>query len=512
VRALREPAGPELSIGRPRDRRLVSATGHIVGIALVFVAIGMAVSAVVELAAGDDAVVPLLGSASLAGVVGAALWRGTRAPMRVSTASAFAGVGWTWIAISVAGGLPYWWTGMLGVGDALFESVSGFTGTGATVLSPIEGNGRGLLLWRQATQWYGGMGVIVLAVAVLPLLGVGGFELLRAESPGPTSDRLAPRVRETARRLWTVYLALTAIIVGALLVVGMSPYDAIAHAMTTVATGGFSTYDASIAAFDSVAVEIVLIGSMAAGAISFTLWWQVARGSFRGFGQSSELRAFITIMIVATGIVTVTLAADGLGVATALRHAGFTVVSTMSTTGFGTADFALWPAAGQLVLLGMMVSGGMAGSTSGAAKLFRIQVMAAHARRELRRVMHPRAVLPVKLGGHVVPEDVVARIIGFFVLYIVFAIAGTVALAAMGTDLVTAAGSITSAIGAFGPGLGETGPTSNYLQLNGPSRGLIVIYMLLGRLELFTLLLMFTAPSRTVRRTLRLAPRARRRR
>ncbi|MBW3548233.1 MAG: TrkH family potassium uptake protein [Actinobacteria bacterium] len=485
-----------------RDRRPVSAVANVVGFALVFTAAGLAVCSAVELLTDDEAVVALAVPALLSVVLGTGLWKGTRVPDRVSAASAFAAVGWTWIAISAVGALPFWWSGMLpALDDALFESVSGFTGTGATVLTPIEGNGAGLLLWRQATQWYGGMGVIVLAVAVLPLLGVGGFELLRAESPGPTSDRLAPRVRDTARRLWMVYLGLTVLIVVALFLTGLSPYDAVAHAMTTVSTGGFSNYDASIAAFDSAVVEGVLIVSMFAGAVSFALWWQVLRGAGpRALARSSELRTFVTVIAVAIAFVTVVLALDtGLGVVSALRGAAFTVVATMSTTGYATVDFALWPAAGQLVVLGLMVSGGMAGSTSGAMKLFRVQVMVAHARREMRHLLHPSAVLPVKLSGHVVADPIVSRIVGFFVLYVVLAMLGTVLLAALGADLVTAASAITSAIGAYGPALGDVGPTTTYLNLDRPSRAVLVVYMLLGRLELFTLLLMFVAPVDSLR-------------
>lgn len=484
-----------------RGRRPASASANIIGLALLFTAAGLLVCALIELAAGDEAVDALGGSALAVAVAGLALWRGTRMPARVSTAAAFSAVAWTWIAISVAGALPYWWSGMLpSFDDAVFESISGFTGTGATVLSPIEGHGRGLLMWRQATQWYGGMGVIVLAVAVLPLLGVGGFELLRAESPGPTSDRLAPRVAETARRLWLVYLAMTVVIVLALLATGMSTYDAVAHAMTTVSTGGFSPYNASIAAFDSLAVELVLIPAMLAGAVSFALWWQVLRGTGpRALLRSSELRTFLLIAVVAAAVVTAVVTAGGEAAQDALRAAVFTVTSTISTTGYATADFGVWPAGAQLVLLALMVSGGMAGSTSGAVKLFRIQVMASHAVRELKRVSQPRAVLPVKLGGQVVPEDIVMRIVGFFVLYVVLAIIGTVVLAALGADLTTAAGSITSAIGAFGPGLGATGPLFTYMSLDRLSRAVVAVYMLLGRLELFTLILMFAAPLRSLR-------------
>ena len=484
-----------------RDHRPASASANIVGLALLFTAAGMAVCAVLARATDDDGWGPLTGSAAGAAVLGAALWRGTRMPARVSTASAFSAVGWTWIAISVAGALPFWWSGMLpALDDAVFESISGFTGTGATVLTPIEGRGRGLLMWRQMTQWYGGMGVIVLAVAVLPLLGVGGFELLRAESPGPTSDRLAPRVSETAKRLWLVYLGISVLITGALVAAGMSLYDAAAHAMTTVSTGGLSPYDRSIATFDSLPIELVLVASMLVGAISFALWWQVAVGrGRRALGQSSELRTFLALFAGAVAVVTVVLATDGAAVASALRGAAFTVAATISTTGFATDDFGVWPAAAQLVLVGLMVSGGMAGSTSGAVKLFRVEVMAADALRELKRVSQPRAVLPLKLGGQVVPEDIVSRIVGFFVLYVVLAIVGTVMLAGFGADLATAAGSIISAIGNVGPGLGETGPVFTYLALDRPSRAIVAIYMLLGRLELFTLLLMFAAPYRALR-------------
>ncbi|MGI8793347.1 MAG: TrkH family potassium uptake protein [Acidimicrobiales bacterium] len=483
------------------DRRPASATAHVVGFALLFISVGMAACGVIEAATDGHAATDLLMAAAGSALAGLALWLGTQAPTRVSTASAFAAVAWTWIAISVAGALPFWTSGMLAnPGDAIFESVSGFTGTGATVLTPISTQGRGLLMWRQATQWYGGMGVIVLAVAVLPLLGIGGYELLRAESPGPTSDRLAPRVSDTAKRLWIVYLGLTLVMLGLLMLGGMSFYDGIAHAMTTVSTGGFSPYDASIAAFDSVTIEVILIGSMTAGAISFTLWWQLFTGAgLRTFFRSAELRAFLGVAVTATAFIAAVLSLDGTGVVHAVRDASFATMTTLSTTGFATADFALWPPATQLVILAMMVTGGMAGSTSGAVKLFRIQVMAAHSRRELRRVLHPRGVFPVKLGGSVVPEQIVRRIVSFFVLYVFLAVIGTAVLTSLGADLVTAASAITSCIGAFGPALGKAGPTSNYLVLNAPSRGILTIYMLLGRLELFTLLLMFAAPLQTLR-------------
>jgi trk system potassium uptake protein len=486
---------------RAVDRRVASTSLHMSGIALLFVAVGMAVCAVVEAGYGDDDVLALLGPALLWAVLGLAAWRGSSVPTRISTAGAFAAVTTTWVVLSVAGAVPYVLADVLGRWDeALFESVSGFTGTGSTVLSPIEGNGRGLLMWRQLTQWYGGMGIIVLVVAVLPLVGVGGFELLRAESPGPTSDRLAPRVSETAKRLWAIYAGMTALVAVALGLAGMGAYDAIAHSLTTVSTGGFSPRDASILHFDSVAIEAVLIVSMLAGAVSFTLWWRVLRGrTATPFLRSSELRFYLALLVAATAVVTLVLVADGASAGRAVRDAAFTVASIGTTTGYGTADFVRWGAAAQLVLLVLMVCGGMAGSTSGAMKQFRIQTMLAHARREVRRVSNPRAVLPVKLGGHPVPEDIVTRIVGFVTLYFLFVVAGIVVVAMLGADLPTAIGSVVTTIGAGGPGLGETGPASTFMALDRPSRLLLIGYMLLGRLELFPMLLVLAAPVRAVR-------------
>jgi trk system potassium uptake protein len=480
-----------------RDRRVASTSAHMAGISLLFVALGMAVCGVLEALAGDPETVALLAPAVLTGVAGLALWRGTRVPARIPTAAAFAAVTTTWVVLSVAGALPYLLAGVLSWDESLFEAVSGFTGTGSTVLSPIEGNGAGLLMWRQLTQWYGGMGIIVLVVAVLPLVGVGGFELLRAESPGPTSDRLAPRVSDTAKRLWLVYLGMTVVVAGALAVAGMGAYDAVAHSLTTVGTGGFSPRDASIGHFDSVAIEVVLIASMLAGAISFTLWWRVLRGrTMVPLWRSSELRFYLAFLGVALAVVTAVLVADGDPLPSALRHGAFNVASLGTTTGFGTVDFVRWGAAAQLVLVVLMVCGGMAGSTSGAVKQFRVETLFVHARREVRRVSAPRAVLPVKLGGHAVPEEIVTRIVGFVTLYFILSVAGIVALAALGADLPTSVGSVVTAIGAGGPGLGETGPAATFLALDRPSRAILMGYMLLGRLEVFPLLLVLAAPVR----------------
>jgi trk system potassium uptake protein TrkH len=474
-----------------RDPRWANTSAHITGLAVLAVGAGILVCAGVEAAYGDPEAPAMLASAGIVALAGLALWRLTRVPTRVGRAQAFAAVVSVWVGVSVAGAVPYVLTGVLPNPElALFESISGFSGTGSTVLFPIAGNGHGILLFRQLTQWAGGMGMVVLAVAVLRTLGVGGMQLISAEAPGPQVDRLAPRLSETAKRLWTLYLLLTLGATVVLLAAGMGPFDAVAHALSGIATGGFSPHDTSIKHFDSLAVELGVMLVMLVGGANFALMWRAGRHrSLRTLVSDSEFRVYGSVLAGATVVVTGLLVVDdGLPLGTALRWASFNVLSMMTTTGFGTADFVQWTASAQLVLLFLMVSGGMAGSTSGAAKVFRIQVAIQHAAREIRRVHHPRGVFPVRLGETPVPEAVVASILGFLMFYFVLATFGIAALALLGSDLPTAAGSVLSAMGCVGPGLGETGPTSNFLVLGAPERLLLNVFMLLGRLEIIPIL------------------------
>lgn len=494
-------------VGRGRAE---STALHMVGIGLLFAALGMAVSFVIDvLDAGDDAVA-LAASAVLTAVFGVVLWRSTRVPAQVSAAATFAAVAWTWILVAVFGALPYMLSGLLPNPDeALFEAVSGFTGTGSTVIFPLEEQGMGLLFWRQLTQWYGGMGMIVLAVAVLPFLGVGGLELIRAEAPGETADRLAPRVSATAKRLWLVYAGLTVLVALALLATGdMAPrggglgrhvFDAVGHAFTTLATGGFSPYDTSISAFSSVPVEAVLIVGMILGGMNFTLHWRATRGDVSGYWRSAEVRAFLTMLLVAAAALTVINLVDDDTVGTAIRDSAFIAASIGTTTGFGTADFGQWLPSAQLIILYLMLVGGMVGSTSGAMKVFRIRILVSHAWRELRRARHARGVMVVKLGRTSVPEAIVGRVAGFILIYLLLVGVGILAVGALGADIPTAIGSVITTIGCGGPGLGETGPASNFLTLARPARGVLMVLMLFGRLEIFPVLLMFAVIPRGLR-------------
>ncbi len=486
-----KPASAKATAFGSTDRRLPNTPVHITGLALLAVAAGILISAAIEAAYRDPVTLELLASAGIVATAGFAMWRATTVPERVSRSAAFMSATTVWFGISIAGAVPFLVTGLLPNAElALFESVSGFTATGATVLTPIEGNGHGILFFRQLTQWFGSMGMVVLAVAVLRTLGVGGMQLISAEAPGPTVDRLAPRVAETTKHLWTLYVALTALGAAALLAVGVGPYDAVTHAMTGIATGGFSPHDASINYFDSVTVEIVIMAIMFVGAVNFALMFNAGRKrTLRPVISNPEFRFYVAIVIAAIGFITLVLVVnDGMSAATALRGAAFNVISLISTCGFGTADFVQWTPAAQLVLLFLMVTGAMAGSTSGAVKLFRVHVVLKHAAREIRRVRHPRGVFPIKLGDASIGERIVASVLGFVMLYFVLAVAGVVVLAFLGADLPTAAGSIATAMGGVGPGLGQTGPASNFLALNATQRIVMNLYMILGRLELIPVL------------------------
>lgn len=488
-----------------RHRRWANGPAHVSGLALLAISMATGSGLVVELIDGNGDWVSLFACTLVFGVLGLVLWRGTELPSGGSPGKRAAqSVGVTWLVISLAGSVPYIVSGMMRWDLALFESVSGLTGTGATVLSPIEGNGQGLLFYRQMTQWVGGMGILVLAVAILPFLGVGGMELFRAESAGPQTDQLVPRISQTARRLWSVYCVLTGLAVIGFLLAGTSLYDAVSHAATGVGTGGFSPYNDSIAHFDSIAVEVAAMCAMFLGAVKFTLFYAAFKGrDIRVFWRSSEFRFFVSILVVATAFVTTLNVRDGMGFGRALRDSAFNVISLMSSCGFGTADFTQWVPATQLVLLFLMVTAAMAGSTSGAVKLFRIQVLLKHAWREVRRVRRPSGVFPVRLGSEPVPEDTVRSVLGYVMLYVVIAVAGIVVICLIGADLVTTTGSVMTSMGGIGPGLGEAGPASNFLVFDLPQRLILMFLMLLGRLEIFPLILFLVPTVAAGRRTLK---------
>lgn len=407
----------------------------------------------------------------------------------------FAIVVLSWLGLALLGALPYNFSGQMGsFVDCFFESMSGFTTTGSTILDRVEVLPASALFWRALTHWLGGMGIIVLSLAILPLLGVGGMQLFQAEMPGPTKDRLAPRIQDTARILWAVYLLLTLIEIMLLMFGGVGFFDAICHAFATMATGGFSTHTASAGYFKSVYVETVIVIFMFLAGINFTLHHRFLTGKFRAYFKNEEFRLYLKITVFA--ILIIVLANmhariyDSLG--ENVRTAVFQVVSILTTTGFGTADFDLWPPVCKIMLVSLMLIGGCAGSTGGGIKVVRFLLFFKYARLQLRNLVHPRAVGAIKLGKLKVPQEVMVAILGFFALYIAFFMIATLAITAMGVDIVTGATAVIATLNNIGPGLNLVGPATNFGHLPAAAKLLLSFCMLAGRLELYTVAVLLT--------------------
>jgi trk system potassium uptake protein len=469
---------------------------HIIGMILVALSGGMLMAALVALAYGDGDFPALAFTAAGTAAAGLAARLVTKLEEDLTLREGYAVVSLSWLAIGVAGAVPYLATGtVVTPAQALFESLSGFTTTGATIFADIEALPRGLLFWRSLTQWIGGMGIIVLGIAILPYLGVGGMQLFRAEVPGPTPERLQPRIAQTAKLLWYVYAGITATQALLYLVAGMPAYEAVLHALTTTSTGGFSPRNASIAAYDSAAIHYITIAFMYVAGVNFALHYRALAGSPRRYLADSEWRFFTAVLLVGTMLVLSAVIASGayadLGIERAFRDSLFQVVSIATTTGFGSADYVLWPVAAQMMLLLLMFMGGMAGSTAGGMKAVRVHVLLRHSLTELRHGLHPRAVLVTRVGGRALKTGELLNILAFVLIFFGLFAAGALALTAFGIDLVTSVGAAASAVGNIGPGLGAVGPTENYSWMGSGPLLILVFLMVVGRLELFTVLLLF---------------------
>ena len=407
---------------------------------------------------------------------------------RMRTRDAFLVVSGAWVLASLFGALPYLHFGALGPIDAFFEAASGFTTTGASVIPDVEILPPSLLLWRSLTQWIGGGGIVVFAVAVLPLLGIGGMQLFRAEVSGPVTDKLTPRVADTARRLWLVYVGLTVSAGLGLWLAGMGPFDAVCHALTTVATGGFSTRNASLGAFGP-AVQWVDTAFMALAGVSFVLHYRCLTGATRGVLRNPELRCYVGLLAVLTLVTAWDLfASHG---REAWRLAAFQVVSLVTTTGYASSDFDTWPELARMLVLPMLLVGGMAGSTAGGIKSVRLVLAWRAFLASLVRFVHPHAVHPVRWEGRAVPDDVVDGVGIFLIAYVILCAACAFAVAAAGYDLETALSAAASAVSNVGPGLAEVGPTRTFAHFPGEVKLLLGGAMIAGRLEIFTVLVLF---------------------
>jgi len=401
----------------------------------------------------------------------------------------FAVVVLSWVGLACLGALPFYMSGhMNSFIDCLFESMSGFTTTGSTILSTVEVLPKSLLFWRATTHWLGGMGIIVLSLAILPLLGVGGMQLFQAEMPGPTKDRLAPRIQDTARILWAVYVLFTMTEILLLMLGGVDFFDATCHAFATLATGGFSTHTDSIGYFKSVYIESVVIAFMFLAGINFSLHHHALRGKIKTYWESEEFRFYLTLTCLSTIIIVGAnlyyRVYDHAG--EAIRTGLFQVVSILTTTGFGTADFDKWTPVCQILLVILMFVGGCAGSTGGGIKVVRLLLFFKYARLQLRSLIHPRTVGTIKLGNVKVPQEVMVAILGFFALYIGFFLLASLVVTAMGVDIITGTTAVIATLNNIGPGLHLVGPVQHFGHLPPLAKLVLTACMLAGRLELYT--------------------------
>ncbi|MBI0397390.1 TrkH family potassium uptake protein [Cyclobacterium marinum] len=400
----------------------------------------------------------------------------------------------SWIIMSVFGMMPYLLSGTIpNYSDAIFETVSGFTTTGASILTDIERLPEGILLWRSMTQWIGGLGIIVLTVAIFPLLGIGGIELFVAESPGPTSDKVHPRIRETAKRLWLIYFGLTLLLVVIYYFEGMSFFDAMNHSLTTMSTGGFSTKNNSMAFFDSPVIQYTAVFFMFLAGTNFTLIYFAFKGHFKRIWASDEFRAyFISVCFLVIGIFGAVYFLANENIEKSFRDVLFQVVSLITTTGYVTADYTGYSNGLTIIFFMMLFMGACAGSTSGGIKFIRHLTFVKNSTLEFKRIVHPRAVVPLKINGERVTGKVITHIMNFLLLYLMIFVLGSIVMSIAGYDLITSFGAVATSMGNVGPGIGRVGPVDNFAFFSPFAKLFLSFLMLLGRLELFTILVLFT--------------------
>jgi trk system potassium uptake protein TrkH len=400
-------------------------------------------------------------------------------------------LGWTTVALF--GALPFLLSGSISsFTNAYFETMSGFTTTGATICQSIEQLPKSILFWRSLIQWLGGMGIILFSIAILPLLGVGGMELYKAEVPGPTPDKIKPRIAETARTLWKVYVMISLMEVLLLLLGGMDLFDSICHTFTTLATGGFSTKNISVEHFNSPYLETVFTLFMLLAGINFSLHYRLLLGKVKGFWNNSELHFFLATFLVASLLIAINLRLSLFSdLFSSFRHACFQVASILTTTGYSSDNFGEWPFFSQCLILLLMFIGGCTGSTGGSIKCFRIMLLFKQGYRELYRMIHPHAVVPVKLGGKSIPAKTIEGIWGFFFIYLLLFAISSLIMTLLGLDLITAISAVAACIGNIGPGLGAVGPAENFHNLPALGKWLLSLCMLIGRLEIYTVIVLF---------------------
>jgi len=430
----------------------------------------------------------------LTGIVGFILSRipDKKKIIRIKEAIAIVSLGW--IAISVFGCLPFIFSGSINsFVDALFETVSGFTTTGATLVDNVEALPKGILFWRSFTHWIGGMGILVFTVAILPALGVGSFQIFKAESPGPVAERIVPRIKDTAKILYIIYLVITIIEIVLLRLGGMSLFESAVHTFGSVGTGGYSTRNASIGAYDSTYIHMVIAVFMMLSGVNFSLYYALFKGKWKDVAKDQELRFYLGVVGASTILIALNLNTSLYNnMWESLKYAYFQVSSIITTTGYATTNFDQWPTFSKGILFVLMFIGGCAGSTAGGIKNIRILVMLKMVKRQIQKVFHPRAVIPVKVGQRTLSADVLNGISSFFILYIVVFVLGTLLVSLDGVGLVSASSAVAATLNNIGPGFEAVGPAQTFSSFSDAATLLFSFLMLLGRLELFTILALFS--------------------
>ncbi len=477
---------------------------NILGALLVILGLSMLFPMVISLGSNGNDFKAFLFSSAISIIVGLPCWLFTKNKRTITNKDGFAIVTFSWITTAAVGALPFYFSGSIpNITDAFFESMSGVTTTGASILGNIETmphliNGieslpNGILFWRSFLQWIGGMGVVVFYIAILPLLGVGGVQLFKAEAPGPVANKITPRVRETAKFLWMVYVGLTMLNVLALLSAGMNLFDSICHAFTTIATGGFSTKNASIAHYESSIIHYIIILFMFVSGINFSLHFRAIGGDIKIYLKDMEFIVYLFIVILVAIIIfsSISMPLNNFSFSN-FRESLFAAVCMLTGTGYVLADYEIWPVFVQMILLTLMFIGGMGGSTTGGMKIIRIMLLTKYTTLETRRMLHSHALLPVRIGKQLIQEDVVRNTLGYFLFFMSVFTFATIFLTSMGLNIETSIGAAASAMGNIGPALGELGPTDNYAFLPNSVKWVLAFCMLLGRLEIFTVMVLFS--------------------
>ena len=432
----------------------------------------------------------------LAGVIG--LLVGCRAESRMGEREGYVIVAMVWVVFSAFGLLPYYLSGQVPtLTDAWFESMSGFTTTGATIIPDLEVITHGLLFWRSLTQWIGGMGIIVLSIAILPIFGLNGMQLYAAEVSGLTYEKVSPRIADTAKMMWSIYVLLTVTEVVALWLCGMDMFDAVCHSFSTIATGGFSTHNNSLEFYDSAAIHYTVTFFMFISGINFVLLIYLLRGKTRYFFKDEELRWYSVAVAMFAVLLTVGLYVarpgwSGVEMERAFRDSIFTVISSMTSTGYTISDYMYWPVVAWVVIFFLMLTGACAGSTAGGIKWVRLAIIMKNGVAEFQRRIHPNAIIPVKLNEKAVPQQTINNIMAFLIFYVFIIVVTVVIFCATGVDFDEAIGSAVSAIGNVGISIGQFGPAGTYAEFPVVAKWVMSFVMLIGRLEIFTVLLLFT--------------------